>query len=285
MTKEDVFFEHCPDSVILSLTDHNIKNMTPVAGSAFRELLSETGVHDYETQQFGRKQHGKVVDLPFLSTSDDHPSPGWNETTLNLYRAKGTRGERRFSISRMKRLISPGDVVVVGVTPTGGCIGANLSRVDDLEVLDHMLTKKLGAGSRPAGFSIGRETGKVERATSTVQRIVRDSSVSRRVKRAYEHACQICGVRIEGANGRPYAEGAHIRPLAEGGPDIKANMLCLCPSHHVELDLGALWISEGFEVQSAAGTLPSGRLKVAPDHELDPSFFEWHREHFEVGDG
>ena len=47
----------------------------------------------------------------------------------------------------------------------------------------------------------------------------------------------MCGTRIESPSG-PYAEAAHIKPLGrlEDGPDVAANILCLCPNHHKLLD-------------------------------------------------
>jgi putative restriction endonuclease len=61
------------------------------------------------------------------------------------------------------------------------------------------------------------------------------------VKRLHNHRCRVCGIRSE-CTGGPYAEAAHIRPLARrhNGPDGLANLLCLCPNHHVLFDNGAL---------------------------------------------
>ena len=55
-------------------------------------------------------------------------------------------------------------------------------------------------------------SGPAPRAETTVQRIVRNTEVSRRVKKHHNHTCQICGSRIAIASGG-YSEGAHIRPL------------------------------------------------------------------------
>ena len=48
--------------------------------------------------------------------------------------------------------------------------------------------------------------------TSTIQRIVRRTDVTRYVKSLHDHTCQVCATRLETRAG-PYAEGAHIRPL------------------------------------------------------------------------
>ena len=51
--------------------------------------------------------------------------------------------------------------------------------------------------------------------------------------------CQVCGERIECADGSFYAEVHHIRPLGgnHGVNDIRENMLVLCPTHHAMFDL------------------------------------------------
>jgi putative restriction endonuclease len=83
------------------------------------------------------------------------------------------------------------------------------------------------------------------RRAFTTTRIVRDSDMSREIKRLYEYCCQVCEVRLETPAG-PYAEGAHIKPLGmpHNGPDVRANLLCLCPNHHVLFDDGAIAISD-----------------------------------------
>lgn len=85
-----------------------------------------------------------------------------------------------------------------------------------------------------------------ETRTTTVERIVRDSAVVRRVKQIHNHECQICGFTIVGGGGQRYSEGAHIRPLGRqhGGPDVESNVLCLCPNCHVRLDNGAICITD-----------------------------------------
>jgi predicted restriction endonuclease len=39
-----------------------------------------------------------------------------------------------------------------------------------------------------------------------------------------------------------YAEAHHIKPLGapHNGPDVRANILCVCPNDHVLLDYGAI---------------------------------------------
>jgi hypothetical protein len=78
------------------------------------------------------------------------------------------------------------------------------------------------------------------RIQSTVYRILRDTAVARAVKQLHGYKCQICGTAIHLPNGERYAEAHHVRPLGGDhcGQDAAGNVLCLCPNHHAECDLG-----------------------------------------------
>ena len=80
------------------------------------------------------------------------------------------------------------------------------------------------------------------RIETTTYRILRDTEVARRVKVLRNHKCQLCGSTIVMPDGTRYAEAHHIHPLGadEPGLDIVENIICVCPNHHAELDLG-LW--------------------------------------------
>ncbi|MEO0557615.1 MAG: YDG/SRA domain-containing protein [Bacteroidota bacterium] len=121
-------------------------------------------------------------------------------------------------------------------------------------------------------------THTVARHPTVVSRIIRDTSVTRGVKKLYRFRCQVCRERIETPSG-PYAEAAHIRPLGRphNGPDVIGNALCLCPTHHAAFDLYAFTISDD---GSLIGT--EGRLHVHPDHNLDLEHLQYHRTHFEI---
>ena len=83
-------------------------------------------------------------------------------------------------------------------------------------------------------------------ASAVVTRRIRDTAVARAVKELYDFRCQICGVGLRGFEGRQYAEGAHVRPLGRPhlGADDLENLLCLCPNHHTQLDIGGILISD-----------------------------------------
>lgn len=84
-----------------------------------------------------------------------------------------------------------------------------------------------------------------EREDVTVSRIIRDSTLSLKVKALNDWQCQICGLTLEMPNGKKYAEAHHIQPLGDphSGPDVIENMICVCPNHHALLDYGALKLS------------------------------------------
>lgn len=80
------------------------------------------------------------------------------------------------------------------------------------------------------------------RVKQTVYRKVRDTVMSRKIKRLYEFRCQVCGVRLVLEPGVFYAEAHHLQPLGgeHKGPDVNGNLICLCPNHHALFDFFAM---------------------------------------------
>lgn len=118
--------------------------------------------------------------------------------------------------------------------------------------------------------------GPAPRRHAVIERIVRDTAVTAEVKRLHECRCQVCGLRLETPDG-PYAEGAHVRPLGSphDGPDVPANVLCLCPNHHVLFDSGAFTIRDDLTLVGL-----DGLLRVAAGHAIDPIHLRYHRRLF-----
>ncbi len=63
------------------------------------------------------------------------------------------------------------------------------------------------------------------------------------MKSLYDFKCQVCGDVVHRSGWSSFfsrkvswrfldADIYHVKPLAKGGPDIKTNMMCLCPSCH-----------------------------------------------------
>ncbi|MEU9123440.1 YDG/SRA domain-containing protein [Streptomyces sp. NPDC048506] len=129
--------------------------------------------------------------------------------------------------------------------------------------------KRANARTKSAG-------NKSEQAPTTVQRIVRSSSVHRRVREWHDNHCQLCGVRIE-VPGGSYSEGAYIRALESphNGPDTTGNALCLCPNCHVMLDAGAIVLGDDLSVIRAGEEV--GTLNTHPQHVIDLECVKQHR--------
>ncbi|MGI5155080.1 HNH endonuclease [Microbispora sp. CA-102843] len=126
---------------------------------------------------------------------------------------------------------------------------------------------------------VGLQAASVGRRSATVERIVRDTALSRLVKTLHDHRCQICGIRLMLPTG-PYAEGCHIRPLGEphNGPDELGNMLCLCPNHHTLFDAGALAVRDDLVVVNRSTGERVGVLSMVAEHTIDPRHVAYHRE-------
>ena len=94
----------------------------------------------------------------------------------------------------------------------------------------------------PAPVANDFPDGLPERIKQTTYRLVRDTAISREIKRLYEFRCQVCGVRLATEPGAFYAEAHHIQPLGGEykGPDVRENILCLCPNHHALFDYFAI---------------------------------------------
>jgi putative restriction endonuclease len=175
--------------------------------------------------------------------SEDSPSSGYTYAGLySIVEAWQEIGKSGFKICRFRLLYS----------------GGNISRrtAEDIEKgLDHSARDK-------------------RRTKGTVIRIIRDTKLAHDIKRLYNFKCQVCGESIPTKHGY-YAEGAHIKPLGRphDGDDSLANLLCLCPNHHVMLDKGAFSITDNLEL---IGSI-EGNLIVDSEHMIDRGNLAYHR--------
>jgi hypothetical protein len=82
------------------------------------------------------------------------------------------------------------------------------------------------------------EPDKTTRVETTIYRVLRDTVLSREVKMQYKYRCQLCGSTLPLGDGSLYAEAHHVKPLGKpyNGPDVKENIICVCPTCHVLLD-------------------------------------------------
>jgi putative restriction endonuclease len=113
------------------------------------------------------------------------------------------------------------------------------------------------------------------RYEATVSRLIRDTTITRRVKALHGNRCQVCGERLATPAGF-YAEAAHIRPLGapHHGPDTLSNVLCLCPNHHALFDFGSFGVADDYSLLG----LP-GALRLQASHRPDPAQLAYHRQH------
>lgn len=120
------------------------------------------------------------------------------------------------------------------------------------------------------------EYKKTKRIKTTVQRIIRDTVLSRKIKEIYKYKCQVCDIAIETSSGL-YAEAAHIKPLGapHNGPDSEENLLCLCPNHHVMFDYGGFSILNDYSLIGERGF-----LTVKNNHNINKEFLKYHFDHF-----
>jgi putative restriction endonuclease len=124
-------------------------------------------------------------------------------------------------------------------------------------------------------FELDHTVKEKKRVEGTVLRIVRDTKIAHDVKVLYKHKCQVCSIAIPTKNGF-YSEGAHIRPLGKphNGDDSLANLICLCPNHHVMFDKGVFAIKDDFTLIGAE----TGRLILIDRHKLNLENIRYHRE-------
>lgn len=122
----------------------------------------------------------------------------------------------------------------------------------------------------------GEEYKITKRIETNIQRIVRDTRLSRNIKEFYNYSCQICNMTIETNSGK-YAEAAHIKPLGapHNGPDSTDNLICLCPNHHVMFDFGGFGILDDLTLIGI-----EGNLHIKTDHNINKEFLKYHLIHF-----
>ena len=87
-----------------------------------------------------------------------------------------------------------------------------------------------------------KEPEQPERIKLETYRILRDTKLAREVKEINDYKCQICNFSFTIGGNKPYSEAHHIKPLGgmHSGPDVRENIICVCPNHHAMLDYGAI---------------------------------------------
>lgn len=114
-------------------------------------------------------------------------------------------------------------------------------------------------------------------------RVARDVQLVEELKRVYGHTCMICRQPLHGVS-VPISEVHHVKPLGtpHNGPDVKENMLVLCPNHHAQFDAGVL----GFDFESRIVDIHGNLICSEPlrYHSIDRGFLEYHNQNIYKGD-
>lgn len=179
----------------------------------------------------------------YTHKSEYSPKAGYTYAGLySIVDAWEERGKSGYKVCRFKLVYSGGNDS-----------RKNAEDIDD--ELDHSIKEK-------------------RRKEGTVIRVIRDTKIAGDVKQLYDYKCQVCGFVIKTKNSN-YAEGAHIRPLGlpHNGDDCLANILCLCPNHHVMFDKGCFSIADDFSLLG----IEEGRLQVDKKHKINIENLKYHR--------
>ncbi|MEV7090325.1 HNH endonuclease [Streptomyces sp. NPDC093085] len=148
----------------------------------------------------------------------------------------------------------------------------------------HRLMEQLGlsgyenaSGTEAPAEEQGQQGPAARRATHTF-RVVRDVGLANKVKDLHADHCQVCGKQLATRFGT-YSEAAHIRGLGQphNGPDELANLLVLCPNHHVQFDTLAIYVDPKGIIRSTTGDRRGGELRRHPDHRISEAHLRYHR--------
>ncbi len=118
----------------------------------------------------------------------------------------------------------------------------------------------------------------IKRKNTTINRIIRDTKIVKELKELYQNKCQICWNTIKIKDNLYYSEWHHIKPLWKdyNWPDIKENIIILCPNHHAEFDYWVIAISIDWKkVISKNEDLKD--LQILK-HKINKEFLEYHLE-------
>ena len=222
-------------------------------------IYTEQGGQDSIRRQFTGKQ---VRDQEITHHSNWALKISYEEN-LPIRVVRGPHGDPAWSPSTGYRL--NGLYQIVRYWPDEGIFGYRIWRYR-LEYIDQSTVIE------------STEDGPVRQISVTSDRPIRDSALAQQLKKEYDFTCQICDIRLDSPSG-PYAEAAHIKPLGrpDDGPDIKSNMLCLCPNDHKIMDCGGIVIDDRHRIIQVLDGKQLGILRTASRHIVSQEYLSWHR--------
>ncbi|MFB4318303.1 YDG/SRA domain-containing protein [Actinomadura sp. 21ATH] len=106
-----------------------------------------------------------------------------------------------------------------------------------------------------------------------------DRRVAQDVMQAHNYECQICGTALQTPAGFRFAQTLHLQglPRPHRGPDISENILCVCPTHRVQLELGMVTIDDSLTVIDEVTGKPFADLSVNAKHSVGLEYVRYHR--------
>ena len=136
-------------------------------------------------------------------------------------------------------------------------------------------TKKKQTRTASSTAELSNDIGNInpDRVIVVTERIVRDTSLAKAIKRLHDYRCQICGLTVELASKQAYCEAHHIMPLGSphNGPDVAENIICVCPNHHAQLDYTAIKID-------------LASLRQHPNHQIAQEYVNYHNSRVQNND-
>ncbi|MFC9977372.1 YDG/SRA domain-containing protein [Spirillospora sp. NPDC127200] len=132
----------------------------------------------------------------------------------------------------------------------------------------------------PTGSPADRAGINIARWDEVSQNVYRDLRVVAEVQQAHEYRCQVCQIVMQTAAGLRFTPTTHLKSLAapHHGPDIPANLVCVCPTHQALLDLGMITIEDDLHLIDEATGEPFGSLQVNAKHTVGMEYVRYHRE-------
>lgn len=146
-------------------------------------------------------------------------------------------------------------------------------------------TSIYAAKGRLAGVSVRYESvpgivhgpsGPPDKKSEVVTRFIRDTRKVKQLKTIYHDECQVCGYTVAVSKKSRYSEVHHLHPLKDDGDDDLANMLVLCPTHHVEFDYKVIGIDKDKRTIVDSTGKPVGKLTMSKDHRLAMKNIKFH---------
>lgn len=103
----DIFSRHWIEVGLLVPTPTGLEKSIMDAHASLREFLKEKGLHNYETQGQGAREHGVYIKTRLVMES------GLQETKTSLYRPETKSGDPRICIYGLATYAKPGNVLVL----------------------------------------------------------------------------------------------------------------------------------------------------------------------------